>query len=138
MVSSHGRFLWYELATTDTVAAKAFYAEVVGWGTQDASMPGAAYTLFTAGETSVAGLTGLSAEARKMGAQPRWMGYVGVDDVDAATDRLKQLGGTVYVPPTDIPEISRFSIVADPQAATLALVRWRDGGQQQPAAAGLP
>ncbi len=35
MVSSHGRFIWYELATTDTAAAKAFYSEVVGWGTRD-------------------------------------------------------------------------------------------------------
>lgn len=138
MVGSHGRFLWYELATTDAAAAKAFYADVVGWGTQDASTPGAAYTLFTAGETAVAGLTGLPAEARTMGAQPRWIGYVGVDDVDAATGKYKQLGGTVYVPPTDVPGISRFAIVADPQMATLALVKWRDGGERQPAAPGVP
>jgi uncharacterized protein len=134
MVSSHGCFVWYELTTTDAEAAKAFYADVVGWGLRDASMPGAAYTLFTAGEVAVAGMIGLPAEARKMGAQPRWTGYVGVDDVDAATDRLRHLGGTVYVPPTDVPEISRFSIVADPQAATLALVKWSNPGPEQPAA----
>jgi predicted enzyme related to lactoylglutathione lyase len=134
MVSSHGCFVWYELTTTDPEAAKAFYADVVGWGFRDASMPGAAYTLFTAGEVPVAGLMGLPAEARKMGAQPRWTGYVGVDDVDAATDRLKHLGGAVYVPPTDVPDVSRFSVVADPQAATLALVKWLNPGQQQPAA----
>ena len=52
-----------------------------------------------------------------MGAQPRWMGYVGVDDVDAATDQLKRLGGTVCMPPTDVPEISRFS--------GLTIRRWR-------------
>jgi hypothetical protein len=77
---------------------------------------------------------GLPAEARKMGAQPRWTGYVGVDDVDAATDRLKRLGGAVYVPPTDVPDVSRFSVVADPQAATLALVKWLNPGQEQPVA----
>ena len=32
MVNSHGRFVWYELMTTDTESAKAFYASVVGWG----------------------------------------------------------------------------------------------------------
>ena len=57
MVDSHGRFVWYELATTDVEAAKAFYAEVAGWGTRDASAPGMPYTLFTAGEASVAGLS---------------------------------------------------------------------------------
>jgi len=138
MVGSHGCFVWYELTTTNPEAAKAFYADVVGWSTRDASMPGAAYTLFTAGEDPVAGLLGLAAEARKMGAQPRWTGYVGVDDVDAATDRLKRLGGTVYVPPTDVPDVSRFSVVADPQAATLALVKGLNSGQQQPAALAMP
>jgi predicted enzyme related to lactoylglutathione lyase len=138
MVGSHGCFVWYELTTTDAEAAKAFYTAVVGWGTRDASMPGAAYTLFTAGEVPVAGLMALPAEARKMGAQPRWTGYVGVDDVDAATERLKRLGGTVYVPPTDVPDVSRFSIVADPQAATLALVKWLNPGQEQPAAPTSP
>jgi len=136
MVSSHGCFVWYELTTTDAEAAKAFYAKVVGWGIRDASMPGAAYTLFTAGEVAVAGLMGLPDEARKMGALPRWMGYVGVDDVDVATDRLKRLGGTVYVPPTDVPDVSRFSVVADPQAATLTLVKWVNPGQEKPATLG--
>ena len=36
MADSQGRFVWYELVTTDMAAAKAFYAEVMGWGTQDA------------------------------------------------------------------------------------------------------
>ena len=58
-----------------------------------------------------------------MGATPYWIGYVGVDDVDATVDRIKRLGGAVHVPPTDIPNVSRFSIVADPQMATLALLK---------------
>ncbi len=31
--SNTGRFVWYELLTTDTQAAVAFYSEVVGWKT---------------------------------------------------------------------------------------------------------
>ena len=50
MVNTHGRFTWYELVTSDVEAAKAFYAEVVGWDTTDASISGLAYTLFTAGK----------------------------------------------------------------------------------------
>jgi predicted enzyme related to lactoylglutathione lyase len=138
MVNSHGRFLWYELTTTDTEAAKAFYARVVGWGTQDASTPGMTYSLFTVGEDSVSGLTDLPAAARTMGVKPHWIGYVGVDDVDATAERVKRLGGAVYVPPTDVPNISRFSVVADPQMATLALLKWLKPGQQQPAESGKP
>ena len=138
MVDSHGRFVWYELTTTDVEAAKAFYAEVVGWGTQDASMPGMAYTLFTAGGASVSGVMGLPEDARKLGFRPTWLGYVGVNDVDATADRIKQLGGAVHVPPMDIPNISRFSVAVDPQMATIALFKWINPGQERPAELDTP
>jgi predicted enzyme related to lactoylglutathione lyase len=138
MVDSHGHFLWYELMTTDIEAAKAFYAKVVGWGTRDASMRGTAYILFTVGEASVSGLMFLPEDARRMGAKPRWIGYVGVNDVDATADRIKQLGGAVYVPPTDVPNVSRFSVFADPQMATLALLKWLTPGPEGPAELGNP
>jgi predicted enzyme related to lactoylglutathione lyase len=124
MVNYHGRFVWYELMTSDVEAAKAFYAEVVGWGTQDASMHGPAYTLFTAGEAPESGLLNLPEDARKMGTRPSWIGYVGVNDVDATTDRAKDLGGAVHVPPTGIRNVSRFSVIVDPQAAVLGLLKW--------------
>jgi len=129
----NGQFVWYELMTTDMTAAAAFYAKVVGWGTRDASAPAAAYTLLTAGEIPICGVTSLPPEVRRMGVQPGWLGYVEVDDVDAAADRFRRLGGTVHVPPMDIPDISRFAVVADPQSATLALVKWRNAGADMPA-----
>lgn len=130
MVDDHGRFAWYELLTTDAAAARTFYAEVVGWGAQDASTPDLAYTLFTAGKAPVCGLIDLPADARKKGATPRWMGYVDVDDVDVVARRIKRLGGAVYVPPTDT-NIGRISVVADPQTAVLALATGLKSGQPQ-------
>jgi predicted enzyme related to lactoylglutathione lyase len=132
MVDCHGRFTWYELITTDMPAAKAFYAKVLGWGARDASTPDLAYTLFTAGSALVSGLMDLPEDARKLGATPRWMGYVSIDDVDATVDRIKRLGGAVYVPPTNS-NIGRISVVADPQMATLGLVEGLKSGQQPPA-----
>jgi uncharacterized protein len=137
MVDYHGRFVWYELITTDVAAAQAFYTNVLGWGARDASTPGLPYTLFTAGNASVGGLMDLPDEARKKGATPRWVGYVGVKDVDATADRLKALGGAVYVPPTNS-NIGRISIVGDPQAANLALVQGLKTSQRQYAEFGKP
>lgn len=114
-------FAWYELLTTDAAAARDFYGRVVGWQAQDASTAAFLYTVFSAGKTEVAGLMELPPEGRRMGATPRWVGYVAVDDVDGAVDRLKRLGGAVYVPPTDS-NIGRISIVADPQTANLGVV----------------
>ena len=67
-----------------------------------------------------------------MGATPRWMGYVEVDDVDAAVMRIARLGGTIYVPPTTS-NIGRIAVVADPQMATLALVKGLKPAPRQPA-----
>ncbi|HTV32545.1 MAG TPA: VOC family protein [Methylocella sp.] len=138
MVSSNGCFVWYELTTTDIEAAKAFYADVIGWGTRDASVPGLAYSLFTEQDSPVTGLTSLPDDARRAGIAPHWMGYVGVDDVDEAVARIKQLGGSVHVSPRDVPNISRFSVIADPQMATLALVKGRKPAQGQSIEPGTP
>jgi predicted enzyme related to lactoylglutathione lyase len=137
-VADHkGRFAWYELITTDVESAQAFYAKVVGWGVQDGSTANLAYTLFTSGTTPVGGLMGLPEEARRMGATARWMGYVSVDDAQAAVGQLKRLGGAVYVPPTDS-NIGRIAVVADPQAATLALIEGLGSGQRKPPEANKP
>lgn len=123
MTDLASRFVWYELMTTDTASARLFYGSVVGWGTRDASMPQMAYTLFTTGERPVAGLMDLPEQARRMGAPSSWIGYISVADVDQAAARVKSLGGQEFVPPTDIPEVGRFAVVADPQQAGFVLFR---------------
>ena len=137
-ISSHGRFLWYELATTDMEAAKAFYTAVVGWSAQDASMPGQAYTLFTAKGVPVGGLMQLPEEASRLGFRPGWLGYVGVDDVDQAAERVERLGGAVHVPPKEIPGISRLAVAVDPQMATIALLKWLEPAPQPPSDLSVP
>ena len=135
MIDHPAVFAWYELLTSDLPAAQAFYSKVVGWVVQDASTPRFTYRLFGAGEVPVAGLMELPLEGRKKGATPRWVGYVAVPDVDASVDRLKALGGAVYVPPTDS-NIGRIAVVADPQTATLALVSGLKYGAAAPPEAG--
>jgi uncharacterized protein len=122
-----GRFAWYELLTTDMAAAQDFYSRVVGWKARDASAA-FPYAVFSADKTEVGGLMELPPEARRMGATSRFVGYVEVDDIDGTVERLRRLGGSVYVPPTDS-NIGRVSIVADPQTATFGLV----GGLNRPA-----
>ncbi len=131
MVEQLGHFAWYELLTTDLAGAGAFYGKVIGWGVKDASAPELAYTLFTAGDIPVGGLMELPEEGRRLGATPRWVGYVAVDDIDATAARISPLGGAILVPPTDS-NIGRISVVADPQRATFALVTGLTYGERQP------
>ena len=50
-----------------------------------------------------------------------WSGYVATDDVDADTARVAAAGGAIKRPPTDIPNVGRFAVVADPGGAVLVL-----------------
>lgn len=117
--SVRGRFLWDELLTTDVERAKDFYTKVIGWGTMPAP-GGVPYTLWTVGETPVGGVMTLPEQARASGTPPHWISYVGTPDVDATTNRARELGATVIVEPTDIPDVGRFSVLADPQGAFIA------------------
>src|SRR2546425_7985531 len=118
-----GKFFWYDVMTTDTQAAQKFYGDVVGWGAQDSGTPGADYTLFTVNGQGVAGLMPISEEVCKACAQPCWMGYIAVDNVDQAAARLEREGGMVHRPPMDVPGVIRFSVVADPQGAGFIIAK---------------
>jgi len=124
------RFAWYELLTTDVAAAGAFYGNVVGWGVKDASSAGLVYTLLSAVDVPVCGLLDIPEEGLRLGATPRWTGYVAVDDIDMTAAQIRRLGGAVFVPPTDS-NIGRISIVADPQKAMFGLVATLTYGQLQ-------
>jgi predicted enzyme related to lactoylglutathione lyase len=43
--------------------------------------------------------------------------------VDKSAAKAVKLGARQYVPPTDIPNIGRFSVLADPQGAVFAIYR---------------
>ncbi|WP_366654544.1 VOC family protein [Fodinicurvata sp. EGI_FJ10296] len=123
MSSMHGRFVWRELMTNNMAAAEKFYCDLIGWKAKDASMPDGDYTLFTAGDTEIAGMMPLTTEARDHGARPGWIGYIAVDDVDACADRIAGTGGQVHVKPRDIPSVGRFAVVADPHGAVFSLLK---------------
>lgn len=122
MPSFHGKFIWYELLTTDMPAAIAFYKKVVGWGAHEASGDKNGYTLFTAGDVEVAGA--MPQPAGASGPPPAWLGYVAVDDVDVYAAAVKEAGGTVHHAPMDIPDVGRIAIVADPHGAVFGLAKF--------------
>jgi hypothetical protein len=112
-------FHWYELQTTDAAAAEAFYTSVVGWKAEHMGPQPGGYTTFNTPKGGVAGMMTLSAGE----GPPRWIGYIAVDDVDAAAERVKAAGGSVRQPPTDVPGILRFAGVADPQGTPFVVFK---------------
>jgi hypothetical protein len=125
-----GTFVWYDLMTTDTAAATAFYRAVIGWDVADSGMSDRSYLILSMGPLIVGGLMPIPAEALANGVRPSWMGYIAVDDVDAYAARVAEAGGTVHRPPEDIPTVGRFAVVADPHGAGFIL--FRGMGDQAP------
>jgi predicted enzyme related to lactoylglutathione lyase len=123
MTNRHGDFIWYELLTTDPAAAAKFYDAVIGWQMRSADGPAGGYRIFGIGGADVAGLMAIEQDAHGSIMRPGWLGYVGVDDVDAASTQIVQSGGVQHVPPTDIPGVGRFAMVADPQGVVFYVMR---------------
>ena len=123
MSTSQGKFVWYELSTTDVPAAIAFYKDVLGWGTEDFEGAGMRYVRWTAYGKAIGGVMPLADESRNSGAPPHWMAYVFADDVDALIDKARSLGGKACMPPMDIPNVGRIGILSDPGGAVLAIIQ---------------
>lgn len=115
-----GCFVWHELLATDPKSAATFFSKVIGWKTQPWGEDGS-YTLFLAGSRQVAGLMALPEEARKMGAPPSWLTYVGTPNVDDTTRLAASLGATIHKAPEDIPTVGRFAVIQDPQGASFGV-----------------
>lgn len=126
MAHRHGRFTWYELMTSDLAGAQTFYGAVAKWAMRDSGAQGMTYILASAGSTPVAGLMTLPDHLVANHVPPHWLGYVGVDDVDAAVAEVLRLGGSVHAPADNIPDVGRYAVVADPQGAAFGLMTWTD------------
>lgn len=116
---SQGTFCWVDLATIDTVAAKVFYGQVMGWSAAD--MPtdqGIPYTMLSHAGKQVAGLYPINPVEP---ARPHWSAYIGVDDLDAMSERAVSLGGKVVMPAMDASGAGRMCFVADPTGAVFGL-----------------
>ncbi len=122
-MKQHGAFSWKELITTDLDGAKAFYTEMFGWQLEDMNneMP---YTLAKIDGQDAAGMMTMPPEAAGMPAM--WGGYITVDDVEASTKQAEELGGKILMDARDIPNIGRFSVIADPQGAMVTIITYFD------------
>ncbi len=128
MNPQHGKPIWYELMTLDPQAARRFYeAVVVGWRIEaEPSTPETqeiGYRMIGTPTGMVGGVFTLTPQMLAQGAQPCWMPYFGVDDVDRSVAALKAAGGTELMPAMDVPGAGRIAMVADPQGAAFYLMR---------------
>jgi predicted enzyme related to lactoylglutathione lyase len=56
-----------------------------------------------------------------------WLSYLSVPDVDQAVNTALAAGARTLYEPTDLADVARVAVVADPQGAALGLVHLTDG-----------
>lgn len=117
---THGAVSWVELQTSDMDGAIAFYSELFGWNIDVKPMDMGPYGIIMLGEYGIGGIASMAGPD----VPPHWGNYVTVDDADEASAKAAAAGGTVIVPPMDIPEVGRFSVFQDPQGAAITAITY--------------
>ena len=120
IVNEPGALSWEDLRTTDPDAAAAFYGAVFGHTTEPLPDGGEDYSVFTvAGDDApLGGMGGM--EGAPEGTPPHWLAYFGIDDVDAAADRVPRRRH-VITPPFDTP-YGRLAAIGDPFGAVFWVI----------------
>jgi predicted enzyme related to lactoylglutathione lyase len=110
---------WNELTTSDPAAARQFYGQQFGWGSDEFMDMGemGQYRFF-------------DHDGKRLGAvfdaghgqPPRWRYYFRVPSISAAKQTAETKGGTIHMGPHQVPTGDFIVIGSDPQGAEFALV----------------
>ena len=118
IVNSLNTLFWNELQTRDVEAAKSFYSTVFGWG-HDEDENG--YVAFKTDERVHSGMIQIDDTWGPV--PPNWAVYFLVEDVNASTEKVIELGGNVLVPLREVGAMGSFSVVQDPQGGAFTIMQ---------------
>jgi predicted enzyme related to lactoylglutathione lyase len=111
-------FVHIELNTIDVAEAKSFYGSLFDWKLEDTPMgPAGSYTMIRVGSGTGGGIM----KHPMPGAGSIWIPYVHVEDIKAATEKAKSLGGKIIKDVTEVPNAGWLSIFIDPTGGVLGL-----------------
>jgi predicted enzyme related to lactoylglutathione lyase len=110
-----GKFVWHENYSNDPDTTRQFYNQLFGWETEVWKPGEADYAMIKAGDQMHGGIV-----KSPEGGSPGWLGSVAVEDVDETVNKAEAAGAKIVAPPTDMPEVGRFAVIADPQGAVIA------------------
>jgi predicted enzyme related to lactoylglutathione lyase len=121
-VYHQGKFVWYDLLTSDVAIARDFYGELFGWSFKEQGR----YTVVLNKAQPIGGMVEVQPKDGKDHAA-RWLALLSVPDVDQAAAMVLKAGGTVHEGPVDMKNRGRGALVSDPQGAHLVLLHSSSG-----------
>jgi predicted enzyme related to lactoylglutathione lyase len=121
-----GKFVWFEHASTDPVAARKFYEPLFGWHVENMAMGDQQYPMIMNGQDGIGGFF-RSDDAKD---SARWVSYVSVPDVDKTYAAALAAGATSESPPIDYGPVGRGAAIVDPTGARISL--WKSAQEDRP------
>ncbi len=121
LVNGHGLLSLTQLNTTDPERATQFYSELFGWRVERTEGTETPYWGIYLGDNLNAGMMQLPPGDP---APPHWLVYFGIDDPDAASEKIAATGGTVIVPKFSVPG-GEVVIAQDGQGAVFGIFAGR-------------
>ena len=122
----HGEICWRELATGNPEKAAEFYQKLFGWNIEPNKVCESGYKEIKTDGPSFGGIMQMNEEWGDPLPPAHWMTYIAVTDVDATTEKIKQMGGSVCVEPFDAAGVGRMAVVNDPAGATFSLITFKE------------
>jgi len=112
-----GDWLWDEIWTNDPDSIEDFYESVLGY---DEIASGDKYDVFKYKGKWRAGIRHVRDDREHM----LWVPVVRVADPEATAQRVRELGGVVWVAPDEAPSKGDTALIADTTGALLLIQRW--------------
>jgi uncharacterized protein len=110
---------WVDTTQPDPKAATGFYGDLFGWEVEDVSPPDAPGSYFV-GRLNGGDVAGVG-DPQDGPREAIWNTYIWVDDADATAAKVRDAGGSVLSEPTDVRDLGRLAVVADPAGAAFCL-----------------
>ncbi|MCE9578840.1 MAG: VOC family protein [Deltaproteobacteria bacterium] len=117
-----GTIGWFDLMTSDTAAARAFYAGLFGWQIDVGPPEFGGYAMCMNAGRTAAGLGPIEPGSPQ---PPSWSVYFITPDADATAARITAHGGELIVPPMDVGEEGRMLVARDATGAVFGA--WQPG-----------
>lgn len=111
---------WFELSSTDPVAALAFHEALFGWSHVHNDMGEMGnYTFLRNANGTIGAMCGMPPGSE--GRPSSWGVYFATRDIDASVARAGELGGQLHFGPFEVPGNGRGAVLADPTGAVFSL-----------------
>jgi predicted enzyme related to lactoylglutathione lyase len=117
---------WFDLSSSDIERAKSFYGELFGWTTVDTGPEFGNYNIASKGGADLCGMAGKMPGMENV--PDAWTTYLAVEDVEAAAEKVKAVGGQVMFEPMEIGDQGSMTVIADPSGAVVGL--WQPNQRQ--------